>query len=286
VRLDSTRVGFRTAAQCQGRRHNGDIFRAHTWFSSYTAPDGKRLAAIVVDSSEEMREREEQNLIQLRESNRVVAAAVSHEIKTLCRALALVSSNLRDQPGMSGNLDFEGLMTLIAGLEKIAHSELHLRAKDNFEQVSLKEVLGNLRIVIEQDWRESGGVIQWRLPESLPAVVADAHGLLQVLLSLVENSYRAVQECSRRELVISVSVAEQTAAIRCQDSGPGVAAPERLFQPFQYGADGTGMGLYIARAALRSYGGDLRFVPQGEGACFVVELQICAGTTRNASTRQ
>lgn len=286
VRLETTRVGFRTAAQCQGRRADGDIFRAHTWFSSYAAPDGKRLAAIVVDSSEEMREREEQNLIQLRESNRVVAAAVSHEIKTLCRALGLVSANLRDIPGIAGNADFEGLMNLIAGLEKIAHSELHLRAKDTFEQVALKEVLDNLRIVMEPDWREGDGVIHWRLPASMPTVLADAHGLLQVFLSLVENSHRAVQECDRRELDVSVSVDGNTATVRFTDSGSGVAAPDRLFQPFQYGADGTGMGLYIARAALRSYGGDLRFEPQTAGACFAVDLQVCTGNIRNGSTRQ
>ena len=275
VRLEATHVGFRTAAQCQGRRADGDIFRAHTWFSSYAAPDGKRLAAIIVDSSEEMREREEQNLIQLRESNRVVAAAVSHEIKTLCRALALVSSNLREVPGMAGNADFEGLTNLIAGLEKVAHSELDVRAKDTYEHVSLKEVLDNLRIVIEPDWRESGRVINWRLPEPLPMVLADAHGLLQVFLSLMENSYRALNESEKQELTVGVSVRESMATVRFSDSGPGVAAPERLFEPFQHGADGTGMGLYIARAALRSYGGDLRFEPQPMGACFAVELQIC-----------
>lgn len=281
LRLESTRVGFRTAAQCFGRRENGDIFRAHTWFSSYAAPEGKRLAAIIVDSSEEMRAREEQNLVQLRESNRVVAAAVSHEIKTLCRAMSLVSANLRDQPGIAGNVDFEGLVNLIAGLEKIARSDLNSRVKERFEQVSLHEVLDNLRIVIEPDWREADGMIFWSLPENLPIVVADAHGLLQVFLGLVENSSRAVQESSTRELTVSVTVDEHTALVRVKDSGPGVAAPEDLFQPFQTGANGTGMGLYIARAALRTYGGDLRFVAEPGGACFVVELQVCHRGTRH-----
>ena len=41
--------GLRTAAQCQGRKENGELFLAHTWFSSYSASDGPRLAAIVVD---------------------------------------------------------------------------------------------------------------------------------------------------------------------------------------------------------------------------------------------
>src|SRR5260370_189997 len=58
LRMDLPPEGFRTAAQCQGRRENGEIFLAHTWFSSYASERGTRLAAIVVATSEEMRERE------------------------------------------------------------------------------------------------------------------------------------------------------------------------------------------------------------------------------------
>src|SRR5262249_21619404 len=87
--------GLRTAAQCQGRRENGEIFLAHTWFSSYLTPEGPRLAAIVVDSSEEMRDREEEGLRQLLRGNRIAAAAVSHEVRNLCDAIGLICSNLK-----------------------------------------------------------------------------------------------------------------------------------------------------------------------------------------------
>src|SRR5205823_6826657 len=43
--------GFRTAAKCQGCRETGEIFLADTWFSSYRAPEGMRLAAIDRKSS-------------------------------------------------------------------------------------------------------------------------------------------------------------------------------------------------------------------------------------------
>jgi hypothetical protein len=56
-------------------RENGDIFLAHTWFSSYVAPEGGRPPAVVVDSSEEMRDREEQALRQSMRSNRIAATA-------------------------------------------------------------------------------------------------------------------------------------------------------------------------------------------------------------------
>ena len=42
--------------------------------------------------------------------------------------------------------------------------------------------------------------------------------------------------------------------------------------PFQPGAKATGLGLYIARAVVRSYGGDLRYEPQLRGSCFALQL--------------
>jgi C4-dicarboxylate-specific signal transduction histidine kinase len=171
------------------------------------------------------------------------------------------------------------LTSLAGGLEKVVAVELRSRAGDTLEEVTLDSVLDNLRIVIEQDWRETGGVVFWHIPRTIPKVLADGHGLLQAFLNLAHNSHRAVQtrpahEPPWRELSIAASVEEQKVIVRFLDSGPGVQAPERLFAPFQPGANGTGLGLYVSRAVLRSYGGDLRYEPQDSGACFVVELQI------------
>jgi signal transduction histidine kinase len=56
------------------------------------------------------------------------------------------------------------------------------------------------------------------------------------------------------------------------DNGGGVAEPSKLFHPFQTGAQNTGLGLYLARAFARSFGGDLRYNPLPGQASFVVEL--------------
>jgi signal transduction histidine kinase len=266
--------GFRTAAKCQGCRETGEIFLADTWFSSYQAPEGMRLAAIVVDSSEEMRDREEQNLRLLRRSNRIAAAAVSHEVRNLCGALSLLRANVEEKLGLSQDEDFRGFATLIKGLERIARLELDARAQDQLEEVPLQSVLDNLRIVIEPDWQECDGVVHWHLPERIPSVLADPSGLLQALLNLARNSHRAVQQSDTRELCVSVSVKDRRAYVRVEDSGQGVASPECLFQPFQPGAEGTGLGLYVSRAVVRSYGGELRFEPSEKGSRFVVELQV------------
>lgn len=275
LHLKNVPEGFRTAAQCTGYRLNGEIFQAHTWFSSYTAPEGTRLAAIVVDSSEEMRDREEQNLRQLVKSNRIVASVVSHELRNLCGAISLLCSHLNDRHALSGDEDFLGIVSLVKGLEKVALRELHPEegSQGDVEHVPLQQVLDQLRIVIESEWKEIGGLVRWHLTESSPLVLVDPPGLLQVFLNLANNSHRAVQKASRRELEIVVLVEAENVVIQFKDTGPGIESPERLFQPFQTGADGTGLGLFLSRAVVRSYGGDLRFEPSLGRSCFVVKLQ-------------
>jgi signal transduction histidine kinase len=53
-----------------------------------------------------------------------------------------------------------------------------------------------------------------------------------------------------------------------------------LFQPFQKGADSTGLGLYLSRAFVRSFRGDLRYEPTAKGCCFVIELALAAPAAR------
>ena len=137
-------------------------------------------------------------------------------------------------------------------------------------------MLDDLRIVIESDWREIDGSVHWHLPAVTPAILAERHGLLQAFLNLAQNSHRAVQQSTVRELHISVEVDERRALVRFRDSGPGIASPERLFEPFQPGADGSGLGLYVPRArSCEAYGRRIAIrTAASSGSCFAVELQI------------
>jgi two-component system, LuxR family, sensor kinase FixL len=278
LQFDPGPEGLRTATQSQGRRDNGEIFLANTWFSSYKTPEGMRLAAIVVDSSEEMRAREEQSFRQLSESSRIAVAAVFHEVRNFCSAISVISSNLKQKQGLAPDIDIQALANLAAGLEKIVATELRSRAGERIDEVKLSNVLDDLRIIIEQDWLEAGSHVNWKVAPNLPRVMADAHGLLQVFLNLARNSQRAVEARGGEggELSITTCVEEQKVMVRFTDTGTGVTEPEQLFTPFQTGANGTGLGLYVSRAVVRTYGGDLKFEPRASGACFAVELQIAS----------
>jgi two-component system, LuxR family, sensor kinase FixL len=79
---------------------------------------------------------------------------------------------------------------------------------------------------------------------------------------------------SRKELNISVETGKQQVLVRLLDSGSGVRNAADLFKPFQQGAEATGLGLYLSRAFMRSFQGDLRYEPTPSGACFMVELSL------------
>ncbi len=270
---DQSTPNFRTAMQCYGRRRDGEVFLADVWFSTYLTRSGPRLAAMLVDSSEELREREESSLHQLLAGSRLVVGAVSHEIRNVCGAIAVVYENLSRNEALAQNEDFRALGDLVEGLGRIAALELRQSAgTPELNGVDLRSVLDELRIVIEPALRESGIVIRWDLPDALPLVWADRQNLLQVFLNLTKNSERAMRDEERKELTISTSVTGQRVVVSVADTGPGISVPERLFQPFQRGAEATGLGLYLSRAFVKAFKGDLRYEPQATGCSFAVEL--------------
>ncbi len=268
---------FRTVMQCRGRRQDGEAFLADIWFSTYRTSVGSRLAAMVVDTSDDLRNREEYSLHQLLAASRILVGAVSHEVRNVCGAIAVVHENLARNNSFGHSKDFEALGTLIETLEKIAALELRQTPYPP-ARVDLPALLDELRIVVEPALREEGIDVSWEIESGLPQVWADRQSLMQVFLNLTKNSEQAMQGRPVRQLRIVARTEGQCVAVRIQDTGGGVRYPERLFRPFQPGAQSTGLGVYLSRALMRSFRGDLRYEPNSglgsdqEGSTFVVEL--------------
>jgi signal transduction histidine kinase len=292
VNIPDLRTGqqsFRTLMQCKGRRRDGEMFIADVWFATYRTSAGPRLAAMVVDTSDELRDREETGLHQLLAGSRILVSAVSHEIRNICGAIAVVHENLSRQGSLANNADFEALGTLALALEKIAAMELRSGGDGSGAQgtpLELQSFLDELRIVVSPSLREKDIDVEWELPSGLPAVWANAQSLMQVFLNLTKNTERALANQRDSRVRISVTREEQHVLIRVADNGLGIEKPELLFRPFQQNAKATGLGLYLSRALMRSFGGDLRYEPSKEGAVFVVDLACVANETEAAYGRQ
>ncbi|MFZ0934866.1 MAG: HAMP domain-containing sensor histidine kinase, partial [Bryobacteraceae bacterium] len=275
---------FRTEMQCRGQRESGEVFLADVFFSTYRTAIGPRLAALVVDASEQLREREESGLEQLLASSRILVGAVSHEIRNVCGAIAVIYENLARSGALRADRDFEALGSLVETLTRIASVELKQSQRPNpVAGIDLFETLDELRIVLEPYCQEAGIDVHWSVPEELPPVWADRHSLLQVLLNLIKNSERALDNAAAKRIDIAVSANGQAVLLRVSDSGPGISSTEKLFQPFQHGAQSTGLGLFLSRAFVRSFHGELRHDPTVAGCSFVIELAVAGPSEREYS---
>ena len=263
---------FRTELRCRGKRKNGEAFLAAVWFSTYATARGTRLAAIIVDLSEDLRDREDLSLDHLLKNTNILMSAIAHEMRNLSGAVLVVHKNLSRLPGLQSNEDFRALGTLIEGLGKLSAMELKPAVDQHLTAIELSSVLDELRVLLEPSYRESGIEVVWRLRDDLPLVIGDRYGLAQVFLNLSLNSRRAMETTAKKLLTITSSAEADSVVIRFEDTGVGIPSPDGLFKPFQQGADATGLGLYVSRAILRSFQGELVFEPRTEGCCFAVRL--------------
>ena len=261
-----------TSANAWARRTDGTLVPTTTWFSIYGEGSMRHLAAIVVDMSNEVREREHAQYEQIVNHDRILASAVSHEIRNLCSAIFVVASNMERSSAIALDPDFAALKNLAAGLRDLASVDLRKKTRTKLSAVRLQDIVNDVSLIIGQDWVEIGGEFDWHISDDIPAVRANRQGLIQTLLNLSQNSLRAIQGMPQPRFMIQTSMQEDKVALRICDTGPGMRHTEQLFQPFRPESDGSGLGLYVCRALIESFGGELRFEPTDTGCCFVITL--------------
>jgi two-component system, LuxR family, sensor kinase FixL len=266
----------RTMVEGSGRRADGEMFFAQMWLSSYQTNSGPKLAVVVADVSEQLRDREELGLRQLLMNSKIIAGAVSHEIRNLAAAARLLHENIGKAKGSGENGDFEALGGLIGAMCRLAASETPASSEQALSGVDVNQLLKELRIILESRDASEPVAMTWEIAESLPRVRADRSGLLQIFLNLAQNSRRALAGLEGGCITVVAYQLGHSVVVRFSDNGPGIQAIETLFQPFQPSATAVGLGLYVSRAIIRTYGGELQYLRRASGACFLVEMPAMA----------
>jgi PAS domain S-box-containing protein len=278
-RQETTARLYRTTMQSRGQRADGDVFLAEIIFSTYSTERGTRLAAMILDTSEDLRTREETTLQQMLTGSRIAAAAVSHEVRNVSAAISVVHQNLSRSGLLSRDKDFEALGSLLQALERIASVDLR-QYTDQTAETDLISLLDDLRIVVAPALREAGIEGMWNVPEELPTVWADRQNLMQVFLNVTSNAVRALADRGSGRLAVSATAGGHCVLVEFTDNAGGVASPDRLFQPFQREAQRTGLGLFLSRALMRACRGELRFKPVPDGSSFIVEMPVVEGAEK------
>ena len=131
-----------------------------------------------------------------------------------------------------------------------------------------------------------GVTLDWSAPAGPVMALGGEVRLGQVLLNLITNALDAMQGRETRHLTVAIDRGiGGRHRIRVADTGPGIAAPERIFDPFYTtkevaapeadgtGEEGMGLGLSISYGLVQSFGGRIRGRNRPEGGAeFTVEL--------------
>jgi PAS domain S-box-containing protein len=158
-------------------------------------------------------------------------------------------------------------------LSRLGTSEMEI------DTVDLKSIIQDF--VLEHQALNQGVSLDVQMDEDLPAIQGDRKRLLQLFNNLFDNSVKY-----RRTRTVSISVSARVdngwATISVRDEGEGIAREDlsQVFKMFYRGrnackgsAEGSGVGLAIARKIVEQHGGSIRIESNpGEGTTVVLTL--------------
>jgi signal transduction histidine kinase len=138
----------------------------------------------------------------------------------------------------------------------------------------LRRLLGEVAALVRAQAERQGVELHLDVPADRIGVLGPRDELKQALLNLLNNALEAMPDGGRLEL--SLHCDASSAVVHVRDSGSGIPAGmlEKVFRmSFTTKADGTGIGLFTARATLEASGGRLELESrEGKGTTAIVTL--------------
>lgn len=199
--------------------------------------------------------------------------SIAHEIRNPLSAIGH-AAQLLEEDG-TGNKLIGIIRNNVQRLDSMVQDILALNRRDRLAPTSLRP--GDFVPAWTQEWRQAE-----EIPENAVIVDMESDAIVcfvqehmrQILWNLTRNAWRH----SRREpgsVRLSLHEGEDELILDVSDDGPGIdaEAQAQLFEPFfTTDAQGTGLGLFIARELAESNGARLEFAGNLPGACFRMHM--------------
>jgi signal transduction histidine kinase len=215
-------------------------------------------------------------------------AQAAHDLRAPLHALALhvdlLRQDLAGEPAPGAAAAARARLDLaareIARLSRmlqvmLAQSSPHA---DTPRVFGLRRLLGEVLTLVRPAAARQRVELDLDLPPGRVAVLGARDHLKQALLNLAINALEAMPRGGRLEAALEVR--DGRACVRLADSGPGLppAVLEQAFRlHFTTKRDGSGIGLFTARAAVESMGGSLDLANGSPGgAVAVLDLPLAA----------
>jgi two-component system, sporulation sensor kinase E len=210
-----------------------------------------------------------------------IAAGIAHEIRnpltTIKGFLQMLEKRFTEQ---NMNVELQYAQVMLTEIDRVNSlvSELLLLSKPHKVEklpCSLLTILNELHPLIESQAILRSIEYDMSIPTDLPAIVADAQMIKQVILNLVKNAFEAMDVGGT--LRLSAAVEGDFICIDVTDTGPGIPyyQMDKIFDAFFTTKDkGTGLGLPICQRIVVEHGGEIRVSSKGYGTTFTVLLPI------------
>lgn len=230
-----------------------------------------------------------------------MSAGISHELNQPLMAIGSFAENAQAflAKGKSDRVA-QNLGRITESTRRMGRIIRNLRAFARQESAPLSDVdlvpvIDAVLEMVAAKARQAEVRIIWVAP-SRPVIVRGGEvRLQQVVLNLVTNAMDAMSASAERRVEIEIVPAEAgdpadagRVTLSVRDTGPGISAPERIFDPFYstkpVGAEeGMGLGLSISYGLVQSFGGAIRGRnhPRG-GAVFTIELDLVGAKAKAA----
>ena len=253
--------------------------------------DGKRLCAVFRDLTSW--KKTEMELVTARRQAEQASSAkseflakVSHEIRTPLNSIIGFSEVMMDERfGPIANERYKqylkdihqsgghlvSLLNDLLDLSKIEAGKLDL----SFGRVSLNELTQQCVSLMQPQANQERVIIRTSLPNVMPAVMADARSVRQIVLNLLSNSIKFTG--AGGQIIISTTHTDDgEVVLRVRDTGHGMTEKEieMALEPFRqlatssrWGSGGTGLGLPLTKA-----------LAEANRASFTIKSAVNAGT--------
>jgi PAS domain S-box-containing protein len=217
-------------------------------------------------------------------------SVISHELRTPVALIKGYAGTLRREDAeWDPKVVREGLQVIDEESDRLAQliddlldaSRLQAGALPlSFSEVALNDMAD--RLAKRFKVQAPGHTIKLHFPDSFPVIQGDEARLLQVLTNLISN---AVKFSDPGEPITVSGKSETDRVTVCvEDKGPGIAAEDRqrVFDRFYRSrpaaskAQGTGLGLYLAKAVVEAHGGEIwvdEKVEDGARICFSLPVR-------------
>ncbi len=139
--------------------------------------------------------------------------------------------------------------------------------------VDLRNVMEDTIALRDYELTSHSIVLVKEFDPTLPPVVADPHQLEQVFLNIINNAVDAIMETGHGG-VLQIRIFAEDPEVVCEfhDSGPGMADPKHVFDPFyttKVVGKGTGLGLSICYGIVKEHGGEITAYNHAQGGAVV-----------------